>query len=405
MIQYDAGSMLKIIFTMKGSVLKIVWPQMAFTAGLAIFATMLRAGMGEQDYIIKDIKGHSTLGTALAFLVVFRSNLSYGRYWDGRGQLGVAVKSGRELMRHVVCFTRLPKLSTEKQTDPLNPKENAFKVMEMTMVDIQRLINCLFHSMVLAVQNFDTGHNPPPYDIDAELVAPGWLTPEEKALIEKAERCGRDIPDNKGRPALISVLLSHKIYYLYHRGWMNAAVLKKCDTNVSDLIGAWMACEKIVGTPMVFPYTQMLSMFMVLFVFTFPFPLAHLFFNEEAELNGFFITPFIAALVSFAFFGMNSVGIEIENPFGDDENDLNIAGMLKRVDLDTKAMLDLLKCSQQHAERLEDMIKEQEEIAADRMASMVPSESYSTKYVRLKFVVQCTCQLRFCLLSWFNAPT
>ena len=84
---------------------------------------------------------------------------------------------------------------------------------------------------------------------------------------------------------------------MYHMGWMNAAVLKKCDKCINDFVGAWMACEKIVGVPMVFPYTQMLSVFMVLFVYTFPFPLAHIFFNEDAEFNGFFITPFICARV------------------------------------------------------------------------------------------------------------
>jgi predicted membrane chloride channel (bestrophin family) len=65
---------------MKGSVLLTVWPQMAVTAGIAVFATMLRASMGQEEYLIQDVKGHATLGTALAFLNVFRSNLSYGRY-------------------------------------------------------------------------------------------------------------------------------------------------------------------------------------------------------------------------------------------------------------------------------------------------------------------------------------
>jgi hypothetical protein len=30
--------------------------------------------------------------------------------------------------------------------------------------------------------------------------------------------------DNKGRPLMIAGFLSHRVYYLYHRGWMNAAV-------------------------------------------------------------------------------------------------------------------------------------------------------------------------------------
>jgi hypothetical protein len=46
----------------------IVWPQMAVCAGIAVFATILRAWVGADDYIIKDVKGHATLGTALAFL-------------------------------------------------------------------------------------------------------------------------------------------------------------------------------------------------------------------------------------------------------------------------------------------------------------------------------------------------
>ena len=64
-------------FQLKGSVLLIVWPQMAVCAGIAVFATIMRAWVGAEDYLIKDVKGHATLGTALAFLNVFRSNLSY----------------------------------------------------------------------------------------------------------------------------------------------------------------------------------------------------------------------------------------------------------------------------------------------------------------------------------------
>jgi predicted membrane chloride channel (bestrophin family) len=102
-----------------------------------------------------------------------------------------------------------------------------------------------------------------------------------------------------------------------------------------------MACEKIVGVPMVFPYTQMLTIFLVLFVYTFPLPLAHIFFNEDAEFNGFIITPFVSMLVAFAFFGMNAVGIEIENPLGDDTNDLPMKKMCARVGKDTEAILDM----------------------------------------------------------------
>eukprot|EP01045_Picozoa_sp_COSAG04_P016796 COSAG04_NODE_1435_length_6769_cov_40.700150_1_plen_56_part_10 len=56
MITYDTGSMVKIICQLKGSVLLSVWPQMAMCAGIAVLATILRASIGEDDYIIKDVK-------------------------------------------------------------------------------------------------------------------------------------------------------------------------------------------------------------------------------------------------------------------------------------------------------------------------------------------------------------
>lgn len=52
-------------------------------------------------------------------------------------------------------------------------------------------------------------------------------------------------------------------------------------------------------------------------------------------------------MVAFAFFGMNAVGVEIENPFGDDDNDLPVKKMMQRVELDTAAMLKLHEVSEQ----------------------------------------------------------
>ena len=42
------------ICQLKGSVLLSVWPQMAMCAGIAVLATILRASIGEDDYIIKE---------------------------------------------------------------------------------------------------------------------------------------------------------------------------------------------------------------------------------------------------------------------------------------------------------------------------------------------------------------
>lgn len=63
----------------KGSIILAVWPEMLLSCLIAIAACFLRQWQGPDEYIITDVKGHATLGTTLAFLNVFRSNLSYGR--------------------------------------------------------------------------------------------------------------------------------------------------------------------------------------------------------------------------------------------------------------------------------------------------------------------------------------
>ena len=64
---------------MEGSILLAVWPQMLLACCISVAACFLREWQGADEYIITDVKGHATLGTTLAFLNVFRSNLSYGR--------------------------------------------------------------------------------------------------------------------------------------------------------------------------------------------------------------------------------------------------------------------------------------------------------------------------------------
>ena len=72
-------------------------------------------------------------------------------------------------------------------------------------------------------------------DLEKELMTPTepdgvdprgrWLLNEkEKAALEKAEML-TGTPDNKGRPILVASLLSHKLYYMYERGWINGTAL------------------------------------------------------------------------------------------------------------------------------------------------------------------------------------
>jgi putative membrane protein len=85
------------------------------------------------------------------------------------------------------------------------------------------------------------------------------------------------------------------------------------DPNLTALADYSGGAERIQRTPMPFAYAQHIKTFLVLFVFTAPFVMV----DTMAAL-----TPLTSALLAFALFGIDEIGVEIEDPFGDDANDL-----------------------------------------------------------------------------------
>lgn len=106
------------------------------------------------------------------------------------------------------------------------------------MRECVRLTNCLHKSIVLAIANFDvqpSAGDSEQYarDIEQGLMMPNaeidpagkWLLNEnEKSALERAEKLGDGEPDTKGRPILVASMLSHKLYYMYEKGWINGTL-------------------------------------------------------------------------------------------------------------------------------------------------------------------------------------
>ena len=96
MINYQSDQRLKIIFAYTGTVLPRVIPytlvMVLWSLALILFFefTGLKFEMSSQ--------AHSIVGVALGLLLVFRTNTSYDRYWEGRKQLGSLCIAARNLM-------------------------------------------------------------------------------------------------------------------------------------------------------------------------------------------------------------------------------------------------------------------------------------------------------------------
>jgi ion channel-forming bestrophin family protein len=77
-----------------------------------------------------------------------------------------------------------------------------------------------------------------------------------------------------------------------------------------DMLGA---CERILRTPIPMAYVIHLKQLLLIYCLLLPFQIVD-------ELKWW--TGPVVALVSFTLFGIEAIGVEIENPFGTDPNDL-----------------------------------------------------------------------------------
>ncbi len=82
---------------------------------------------------------------------------------------------------------------------------------------------------------------------------------------------------------------------------------------INKLVDNLGGCERILKTPIPLAYSIHLNQLLFLYCLLLPFQLVD-------ELGWW--TGAIIALVSFTLFGIEAIGIEIENPFGYDANDL-----------------------------------------------------------------------------------
>jgi putative membrane protein len=107
-------------------------------------------------------------------------------------------------------------------------------------------------------------------------------------------------------------------------GRIDASSIRSIDGNLSLLIQALGGCERIRRTPIPFAYAQHIKVFLALFCYTVPFAMAD-------SLQAY--TPIASAVLAYAMFGIDEIGIEIEDPFGTDPNDLPLDRLEKVVDM------------------------------------------------------------------------
>jgi putative membrane protein len=107
---------------------------------------------------------------------------------------------------------------------------------------------------------------------------------------------------------------------------MDTTVSMRLDDLVRMLVDAQGGCERIRRTPVPFVYAALIKQVLLLYLFTLPFVLVPL-------MN--FVAPIAIAVVSLGMLGIEEAGVEIEDPFGLEPNQLPLDAICETIARDT----------------------------------------------------------------------
>jgi ion channel-forming bestrophin family protein len=219
------------------------------------------------------------MGTVLGLLLVFRTNTAYDRWWSGRILLSDLMNSNRAMAIKLNAYL------------PVNDVRNRKFFAQMMSNHAFAMKENLRHGI-----HWDE------------------LEEVEPEIIVRLKKCYH-VPNE-----IISIV-NERITELYRAGVFadpHVLELTRHTDNASNVNGS---CERIRTSPMPFSYNVHLKKFMIFFVAICPFGFIH-------ELNHWSIL--IVGLVVYALAGLDAIGEEIEDPFGQDENDLPIDKICKQ---------------------------------------------------------------------------
>jgi len=305
-VHYNSESHIGVILQKTGSVWPKVLPYCVLNGALALVLHLLKSYY-DIDLGITD-KGHSLMTLFVAFLIVSRVSMSLGRYNESRSHLGKMYREARELVQNMVVFTRADQSDAAKQW------------RHDLAYDISILLR-----MAMAVIDFPENH------------IPCWELPELQGkakefillnleMSKKVSHFGdRGVAENNMRaPIQMGYVVRDTIYtankYLDQSSQIGAWQFGRLFGGIDSFMGGYYGIRKFVTTPFPFPLVQMARTFMFLYLFTLPFALL-----DAADHAWVHAT--VCFLVTFGFVGLETVSIELDNPFGDDENDFDNLGM------------------------------------------------------------------------------
>ncbi|MFA6277189.1 MAG: bestrophin family ion channel [Pedobacter sp.] len=285
MINYNPKEWMSFIFHIhKADTFRKLWPLMlsvaAFSAGLA-YLELNYLKLAETTYIKNVGMMHSLLGFVISMLLVFRTNTSYDRWWDGRKLLGALTNVSRNLAIKI-------------------------KALNLDQEDVEFF----------------------------KYAIPKYAFALKEHLREK-QYFGKDsflieIDGGKHIPNQVATSMVSRIYALQKSNKISQEQLITLNTDASQFTDICGGCERIRNTPIPYSYSAFIKKFIFIYVLTLPI--------GWVFSLGYFVVP-IVPFILYVLASLELIAEEIENPFNQDANDLPVDEICNNIEKHVREIL------------------------------------------------------------------
>lgn len=270
MINYNPKDWVTFIFHFeKADTFRKLWPLMisvAIFSGVIAYLELNYLRISESATLKNVSMMHNLLGFVISMLLVFRTNTSYDRWWEGRRFLGALTNISRNFAMKIKALK-------------LGPEENEF---------------------------FDYAIPKYAFALKEHLREKQYFG-KNAMLIE--------VDGGKHIPNQVATSIFGRIFDLQASGKISQEQLIILNADVHQLTDICGGCERIKKTPIPYSYSAFIKKFLFIYVITLPF--------GWVFSLGYFVVP-IVPFILYVLASLELIAEEIEDPFGFDANDLPV---------------------------------------------------------------------------------
>lgn len=260
--QNEYPSFLSSALALHGSVTPKVLMQVFWTALYACIISLINI---HSPYLSIAVGPFEYAGIVMGLILVFRINAGYERWWEARKIWGDIVNKSRNLGLMLVSYA------------------SAYDKQEMKQ-----------HIRYLAAI---------PYTIKKSL---RHTTDYSDVAYLLDKKTLSQLPKAQNPTMILSQKIALYLKQLRNEDKLDPFSFIQIDSQREKTIDSLGACERILNTPMPFVMAIKSRRLILLFLLILPFALVSI---------SNVLAPFITALVAYAFFSLDQIGVELQNPF------------------------------------------------------------------------------------------